>query len=182
MPVLAIDPGIVVAAYCVFDDNGVPIDFGDIKFNTKRTQEQRFWEFFSKLREISAKHDIKEVVCESQFVNIMSQIVGMIMAFSGSVDVKLTKFVPSSWKKAATGRGNIPEAELRALIIDRYSSLSDVSEHVIDCAGMYDAYVNKIKNAPPQTIKKKISKKKGNTDVESIIPGPTKKKSSRTKS
>lgn len=85
-----------------------------------------------------------------------------------------------AWKKAATGRGNIPETELRALIIDRYSSLSNVSEHVIDCAGMYDAYVNKIKNAPP-IIKKKISKKKGNTDVESIIPGPTKKKSSRNK-
>lgn len=143
MAVLAIDPGIVVAAYCVFDDNGVPIDFGDIKFNTKRTQEQRFWEFFSKLREISAKHDIKEVVCESQFVNIMSQIVGMIMAFSGSVDVKLTKMTPGNWKKLSFGKGNIDEAILRIKVIEKFPELEKVSEHVIDCGGMYIAYSNK---------------------------------------
>jgi Holliday junction resolvasome RuvABC endonuclease subunit len=180
MAILAIDPGIVVAAYCVFDDNGVPIEFGDIKFNTKRTQEQRFWEFFSKLREISARHTITQIIAESQFVNIMSQIVGMIMAFSGSVDVKLIKFVPSAWKKSATGRGNIPEDELRTFIIDKYSSLANVSEHVIDCAGMYEAYVNKIKNAPTAVVKpkKKISKKKGNTDAESVVSSSKKKKSS----
>lgn len=174
MAVLAIDPGIVVAAYCVFDDSGVPIEFGDIKFNTKRTQEQRFWEFFSKLREISAKHDIKEVICESQFVNIMSQIVGMIMAFSGSIDVKLTKFVPSAWKKAATGRGNIPEDELRTLIENKYSSLAGISEHVIDCAGMYEAYVNKINSVP--LSKPKPKKKKGKTDDSSTISSSKKKK------
>ena len=101
------------------------------------------------------------------------------MAFSGSVDVKLIKYVPSQWKLAATGAGNIKEDELRKFIENKYSSLSGVSEHVIDCAGMHLAYLKKTEDLKNGIKPVKKQKKKGKViDATSTNASTKKKKSS----
>lgn len=140
--ILTIDPGIRFAAITVFDEGGKVEYSSTIKFNGKHSQEQRMYEFYRILCDLSAEYRIKTIIAESQFVQIMGNIVGMIMTYAGFAEAKLIRMNPSQWKKLATGKGNIGEAELREKIINVFPFADTYSEHQIDTLGMYLAYKN----------------------------------------
>lgn len=138
---ICIDPGIRFAGYVVFDDNGKIVESETIKFNTKTSQSKRLFELYSKLSFVSNKYQIENVITEYQFVDIMSSIVGVIMAFSGSInDAEFLKMTPSQWKKLATGKGNIDEKDLRDKMIGVYPEAENFDEHRLDAIGMYLAF------------------------------------------
>lgn len=144
--ILAIDPGIRFCGYVLFDDSGKIIESKTIKFNTKLSQSKRLFELYSELNNVSSEYVISNVVTEYQFVDIMSSIVGVIMAFSGSIsDAEFLKMTPSQWKKLATGKGNIEEKDLRDKIISVYPEAEDFDEHRLDAVGIYMAHQNKLK-------------------------------------
>lgn len=164
--VLCIDPGIRFCGYVVFDDSGKIVKSKTIKFNTKLSQCKRLFQLYSELINVSSNYEISNVVTEYQFVDIMSSIVGVIMAFSGSInDAEFLKMTPSNWKKLATGKGNIDEKELRDKMINVYPDAEEFDEHRLDCVGIYVAYQNKLKE--------------GSDDVKSVKRGSSRKKASK---
>jgi Holliday junction resolvasome RuvABC endonuclease subunit len=106
------------------------------------------------------------VITEYQFVSQMSWIVGCLMTFAGSIDADLIKYTPSQWKKMATGKGNIPEDELRNIIIGIYPEAEQYSEHQIDTLGMYLAYEKSGENnvSPSKKPNKRKNSSKNKTD------------------
>ena len=156
--ILTIDPGIRFAAVTIFTEDD-KVEYSEtIKFNGKHSQEKRMYEFYEILCNLSKEYDIRVIVAESQFVQIMGNIVGMIMTYAGFAEAKLIRMNPSQWKKLATGKGNISEAELREKIINIFPFADTYSEHQIDTLGMYLAYKNQeIGDASPS---KKPSKRK----------------------
>lgn len=161
--ILCIDPGIRFCGYVLFDDSGKIVESKTIKFNTKLSQSKRLFELYSELSNVSSEYDISNVITEYQFVDIMSSIVGVIMAFSGSInDAEFLKMTPSQWKKLATGKGNIEEKDLRDKMIDVYPDAENFDEHRIDCIGIYIAYQNKLKEgiSDVKSAKRSNSRKK----------------------
>lgn len=160
--ILTIDPGIRFAAISVINEDGKVEYSATIKFNGKHSQEGRMYEFYKTLCNLSVEYDIRVIVAESQFVQIMGNIVGMIMTYAGFAEAQLIKMNPSRWKKLATGKGNISEAELREKIIDIYPFAESYSEHQIDTLGMYLAYksLQELGDASPT---KKPSKRKNSS-------------------
>lgn len=140
--ILTVDPGIRFAAVTIFDENGEVKHSETIKFSGKHSQEKRMYEFYTILCDLSSRYPISVIVAESQFVQIMGNIVGMIMTYAGFAEAKLIRMNPSQWKKLSTGKGNISEAELREKIINVFPFANEYSEHQIDTLGMYLAYKN----------------------------------------
>jgi Holliday junction resolvasome RuvABC endonuclease subunit len=162
--ILTIDPGIRFAAVSVLNENGEIKYSETIKFNGKHSQEKRMYEFYSKLCDISSEFDIRVVVVESQFVQIMGNIVGMVMTYSGFANAELIRMNPSRWKKLATGKGNIGEAELREKIISIFPLAETYSEHQIDTLGMYLAYKNLQELGDASPVKKSNKRKNPSKD------------------
>lgn len=156
--VFVIDPGLRFAGITAFYD-GVIVHSETLKFNTKLSQQKRIFDLFHRLEELSIQFpSVSLVITEYQFVSQMSWIVGCLMTFTGSVDAELIKYTPSQWKKMATGKGNIPEDELRRIIEEEYPESAEYTEHQIDTLGMYLAYKKSgDKNASPA---KKPNKRK----------------------
>lgn len=181
MVVCTIDPGLVYAAYSIFDDNGKILESETIKFNTKLSQCVRLNLLYCTLIELIKKYPITDVITEYQFVDIMSSIVGVIMAGTGSEPkLKFDKITPSQWKKLAFGKGNIEESELRNKIIDIYKEAEEYSEHQLDTIGIFLGYKEKLLNPPIKTKKpKKEKKEESNVNVsKSTKRSPKKQKSS----
>lgn len=139
--ILTVDPGLLNWAFALFDEQGNLLYSETITYKGKKSQEERLYMIYEKLTESELYYDV--VVCERQFVDIMGQITGVVRAAAGAQGAKSILYTPSAWKKAATGRGNIPEDELRELVVARYPELKDKSEHEIDTAGIYLAYLKK---------------------------------------
>lgn len=138
--VFVIDPGLRFAGITAFVDGAI-IHSETLKFNTKLPQQKRIFHLFHRMEELAEIYpSVSVVVTEYQFVSQMSWIVGCLMTFAGSIDAELIKYTPSQWKKMATGKGNIPEDQLRSIIIGIYPESQEYSEHQIDTLGMYLAY------------------------------------------
>lgn len=157
--ILTIDPGIRFAAVSVISENGEVEYSATIKFNAKHSQEKRMYEFYKVLCNLSSEYNIRVVVAESQFVQIMGNIVGMIMTYAGFAEAELIRMNPSRWKKLATGKGNIGEAELKEKIINTFPFAKEYSEHQIDTLGMYLAYKNIQELGDASPIKKSNKRK-----------------------
>jgi len=145
---LVIDPSITQAGLALFNDSGQILHTEMIKFNSKKfSQEQRMFQLYDRMSSVINDNPGEfEIICEKQFVNIMSEIVGVVKCFAGkSQDEKIrtTFFPPSKWKKMATGKGNIPEDQLRSFIELKFPGMVDKSEHEIDCAAMFFAVTKK---------------------------------------
>ncbi len=154
--ILSIDPGLRFAGWTVFDSCGKIVESDTIKFNTKLSQCVRLQILYSTLIAVSKKYTLSDVITEFQFVEIMSTIVGVIMAFTGSVkDARFNKTVPMAWKKAVTGRGNIEENLLRDILIDKYPEAICFDEHQLDTIGLYLAYKENQLNPTAKKEKKK---------------------------
>lgn len=157
--ILTIDPGIRFAAVSVIGEDGKVEYSATIKFNGKHSQEKRMYEFYTVLCNLSTEYDIRVVVAESQFVQIMGNIVGMIMTYAGFAEAELIRMNPSRWKKLSTGKGNIGEAELREKIISEFPFAESYSEHQIDTLGMYLAYKNLQELGDASPVKKPNKRK-----------------------
>lgn len=144
---LVIDPGLRAWAYSVFAEDDSVVESETIKFNTKLSQEKRLFDTYSLLSDVVSRHKLTNITTEYQFVNTMSNIVGVIMAVAGSDEnIKFKKITPSAWKKAGFGKGNIDEELLSDKIIDVYPQAQSMSEHERDCLGMYIAYKKTLEN------------------------------------
>lgn len=154
--ILTIDPAITNAAVAVFTEDGTLHHSETISFDRKLSQEVRMWQIFDKLSSVVDKYPVDVIVSERQFVQIMSEMVGVIKAFAGSINVNSVLFMPpSKWKKLATGKGNVPEDELANLVTSIWPDLVGASEHEIDCAGLFMAW----QKYQPPVKKPRVSKK-----------------------
>ena len=148
MNYLVIDPSITQAGLALFNDSGQILHTEMIKFNSKKfSQEQRMFQLYDRMKSLVEQNPGDfEIICEKQFVNIMSEIVGVVKCFAGSDQdsrIKTTFFPPSKWKKMATGKGNVPEEDLRIFVEAKFPDMKDKSEHEIDCAAMFFAVTKK---------------------------------------
>jgi Holliday junction resolvasome RuvABC endonuclease subunit len=151
MNFLVIDPSITQAGLALFNDKGQILHTEMIKFNSKKfSQEQRMFQLFDAMSRVIKNHPGDfEIICEKQFVNIMSEIVGVVKCFAGREQdqrIKTTFFPPSKWKKMATGKGNVPEEDLRIFVESGFPSMIGKSEHEIDCAAMFYAVTKKMES------------------------------------
>jgi Holliday junction resolvasome RuvABC endonuclease subunit len=141
MKVLVVDPAITSWAFAIFDDeDGKLLHSETITYKSKESQESRLYKIFDKLDKVD---DIGHVVVERQFVDIMGQIVGVIRAVAGGKNCGSTMFVPSSWRKLLTGKGNATEEMVKAEVLKVYPQMADKSEHEIDTCAIYIAYRGK---------------------------------------
>lgn len=90
----------------------------------------------------SIEGDIEHVVIERQFVDIMSQITGVLRSFAGKKGVKATLMPPSSWRKKLTGSGKASEDLIKEIVISQYPQMQNASEHEIDCCALFLAWRN----------------------------------------
>ncbi len=160
---ISIDPGLRFAAYTVFNSEGKIRHTETIKFNTKLSQPVRLQILYSSLVAAAEKYPPENILTEYQFVDIMSSIVGVIMAFSGLYpDAVFNKTTPSSWKKSVTGKGNIEEEKLKEILLKIYPEAKDYDEHQLDTLGIYLAYKEKQKEIKDDVLKgtRKSNKKK----------------------
>lgn len=168
--VLSVDPGLRFCGYTVFDSSGRIKLSETIKFNTKLSQCVRLQILYSTLAAVAEKYPPSDILTEYQFVDIMSSIVGVIMAFAGlHPEARFDKTVPMAWKKAVSGKGNIEEDKLKEIIVAKYPEAIDYDEHKIDTLGIYLAYKKK-QEEPVDDIPKKSKRnnKKSNLGKGSI--------------
>lgn len=162
--VIAIDPGLRFSAYTVFDSDGAIQLSETIKFNTKLSQSVRLQILYATLVEVADKFPPSDILTEYQFVDIMSSIVGVIMAFSGLYpDANFNKMTPSQWKKMVSGKGNIEEDILKDTIVKIYPEAIDYNEHQIDTLGIYLAYKQKEKEVVILKKSKRTNKRKNSS-------------------
>jgi Holliday junction resolvasome RuvABC endonuclease subunit len=142
--VIAVDPGLNNLGLTVFDANDKILSSQTVKMTSKEAQESRLYKVFCSVYDAASGNIVSQVVSEKQFVEIMSVINGAIRAAAGKLGARTTLFMPSAWKKAATGKGNISEDDLRDYIISKYPEAKDFDEHMIDSVGVYLAYVKTV--------------------------------------
>lgn len=136
--ILTVDPAITQWAYAVFDEHGVCLFSETVKYTSKESQESRLFKIFDKLDKLS--YNITHVVVEKQFVEIMTQIVGVVRSLAGKKGVPTTCLVPSRWRKLLTGKGNATETMVKDAVLKHYPKMEDKSEHEVDCAAIYLAW------------------------------------------
>lgn len=106
-----------------FGEDGTLLFSETIKYKGKKTQEERLNNIANILFEVMHKNEIKHVVVERQFVDIMAQIVGVVRAATYDKDSKTTTYVPSKWRKLLTGKGNAKEDEIKEVVFNAYPEM-----------------------------------------------------------
>ncbi len=141
MMFLVVDPGIVAWAYAIFTESGKYVKSETIKYSSKQSQEERLWAIYMHLTQLD--YIFSHVVIERQFVDIMSQITGVLRAVAGSKTVKTSLYAPREWRKTLTGTGMASEELVKQKVLEVYPEFADKSEHEIDTGALFIVYRRK---------------------------------------
>lgn len=145
MIVVTVDPAITTYAIVIFQDDQI-ICSKTYSYSSKLPQEDRLWSMhYNIINELDERKLLPDlIIVERQFVDIMSQCVGVIRATAGYFRCKAKMYAPSSWRKWAFGKGNVSEEIIRQETIKQFPCLIDSSEHEIDAAAFYIAWKNEV--------------------------------------
>jgi Holliday junction resolvasome RuvABC endonuclease subunit len=159
--IITVDPGLLAWAWGIYTEDGKYLKSATVTYKGKQSQEHRLNEIYNELCDVveslDDKYEIEQIVVEKQFVEIMSQIVGVIRAFAGWAETRTTLFVPASWRKLAIGKGNATEDQVKEKVLSVFPELAEASEHEIDTGALYLAYRKSKEN---ETTPKKTPKGK----------------------
>jgi crossover junction endodeoxyribonuclease RuvC len=74
--ILGIDPGTVIAGYCIMNvlDKKITIfDYGIIKFDRKMTLSNRVFQFYNDINELIEKHNVECISLETPYLGENAQ-------------------------------------------------------------------------------------------------------------
>jgi len=124
--ILGIDPGTVIAGYCIMNvlDKKITIfDYGIIKFDRKMTLSNRVFQFYNDINELIEKHNVECISLETPYLGENAQsflklgyLRGIIYLICEQKKIILREFAPTTIKQQVTGSGRATKEEVQDMI------------------------------------------------------------------
>lgn len=126
MTTLSFDPGTNSTGWSLFEDNKL-LDAGKFRATSTWNQSKRLGYMLKRSQELISTVIPDVVVVEEQFMGvnrktslITARAMGVIIAYSGLLDIKVVGFPPAEVKKAVTNMGNADKYVVSAKINELY--------------------------------------------------------------
>lgn len=126
MIILGIDPGTIVAGFCIMNvlDKKISIyDYGIIKFNRKMMLQSRIFQFYNDINELIVKHNVECISLETPYLGENAQaflklgyLRGIVYLICEQKKISLREFAPTVIKQQVTGSGRATKEEVQAMI------------------------------------------------------------------